>query len=84
VLAAIVLTIALELLREFQAYRMVVYALLLIALMLLRPQGIFGTRELWNLPLFKRLFGPRLSPAGPAGASPTEVRDDSTTSGGAA
>jgi branched-chain amino acid transport system permease protein len=84
VLAAIVLTIALELLREFQAYRMVVYALLLIALMLLRPQGIFGTRELWNLPLFKRLFGPRLAPAGPAGASPTEVRDDSTTSGGAA
>ena len=65
VLAAIVLTIALELLREFQAYRMVVYALLLIALMLLRPQGIFGTRELWNLPIFKRLFGPRLAAAGP-------------------
>ncbi len=84
VLAAIVLTIALELLREFQAYRMVVYALLLIALMLLRPQGIFGTRELWNLPLFKRLFGPRLVPAGPAGASPTEVRDDSTSAGGGA
>ncbi len=84
VLAAIVLTIALELLREFQAYRMVVYALLLIALMLLRPQGIFGTRELWNLPLFKRLFGPRLAAAGPAGASPTEVRDDSTSTGGGA
>ncbi len=84
VLAAIVLTIALELLREFQAYRMVVYALLLIALMLLRPQGIFGTRELWNLPLFKRLFGPRLAPAGSAGASPTEVRDDSTSTGGGA
>ncbi len=82
VLAAIVLTIALELLREFQAYRMVVYALLLIALMLLRPQGIFGTRELWNLPIFKRLFGPRLAAAGPAGASPTEVRDDSTSTGG--
>ncbi len=79
VLAACVLTIALELLREFQAYRMVVYALLLIALMLLRPQGIFGTRELWNLPLFRRLFSPRL--AAPAGASPTQVRDDSTRGG---
>jgi hypothetical protein len=33
---------------------MVVYAALLIALMLLRPQGIFGTHELWDLPFFKR------------------------------
>jgi branched-chain amino acid transport system permease protein len=82
VLAACVLTIALELLREFQAYRMVVYALLLIALMLLRPQGIFGTREIWDLPIFRRLFGrTRLAATGPAGASPTQVRDDSTTGG---
>jgi branched-chain amino acid transport system permease protein len=82
ILAACVLTIAQELLREFQAYRMVVYAMLLIALMLLRPQGIFGTRELWDLPIFRRLFGrPRLAATGPAGASPTEVRDDSTTGG---
>lgn len=84
IVAACVLTISLELLREFQAYRMVVYALLLIALMLLRPQGIFGTRELWDLSIFRRLFGtPRLATTGPAGASPTEVRDDSTTEGGA-
>jgi branched-chain amino acid transport system permease protein len=54
IVAAAVLTIALELLREFQAYRMVVYALLLIALMLTRPQGLFGTRELWDMPLFRR------------------------------
>jgi branched-chain amino acid transport system permease protein len=54
VLAAVVLTLGLEALREFQAYRMVVYAALLIALMLLRPQGIFGTHELWDLPFFKR------------------------------
>jgi branched-chain amino acid transport system permease protein len=79
VLAACVLTIALELLREFQAYRMVVYALLLIALMLLRPQGIFGTREIWDLAIFRRLFRTRqLAATGPSGASPTEVRDDST------
>jgi branched-chain amino acid transport system permease protein len=55
VVAASVLTVALEALREFQQYRMVVYALLLIALMLLRPQGIFGTRELWDLPALRRL-----------------------------
>jgi branched-chain amino acid transport system permease protein len=54
VLAATVLTVGLEALREFQAYRMVVYAALLIALMLLRPQGMFGTHELWDLAWFKR------------------------------
>jgi branched-chain amino acid transport system permease protein len=84
VVAAFVLTIALELLREFQAYRMVVYALLLIALMLLRPQGIFGTLEIWDLPLFRRFVRGRPLAAAPAGASPTQVRDDSTSSKGAA
>ncbi len=54
VVSAVVLTLGLEALREFQAYRMVVYAALLIVLMLLRPQGIFGTHELWDLPFFKR------------------------------
>jgi branched-chain amino acid transport system permease protein len=76
VLAACVLTLALEALREFQQYRMVVYAFLLVVLMLLRPQGIFGTREIWDLAPFRRLPRPRpLAPA-PGGASPTEVRDD--------
>jgi branched-chain amino acid transport system permease protein len=78
VVSAIVLTISLELLREFQSYRMVVYAVLLIALMLIRPQGIFGTRELWDLPFVRRLLRGRLAvAAGPVGASPVEVRDDS-------
>ena len=45
VLAAAVLTYLPERLRDFQQYRMIVYSLLLILLMLLRPQGIFGTRE---------------------------------------
>jgi branched-chain amino acid transport system permease protein len=75
VIAAIVLTFALEALREFQGFRMVVYALLLIVLMLTRPQGIFGHREIWDVPWVKRLLGRR--PA-PAPASPTRVRDDST------
>ncbi len=76
IVSAIVLGIAIEKLRELQQYRMVVYALLLIVLMLLRPQGIFGTREIWDLPLLRRI--PRLRPiaAGSEGASPTEVRDE--------
>ena len=49
IVAAALLTLSLELLREFQAYRMVAYALMLVVLMLARPQGIFGTREAWDL-----------------------------------
>jgi branched-chain amino acid transport system permease protein len=47
-LAALVLSLALEGLRELQEYRMVMYSLLLIVLMLTRPSGIFGTREIWD------------------------------------
>jgi branched-chain amino acid transport system permease protein len=83
IIAACILTVALEALREFQQYRMVVYALMLIVLMLLRPQGLFGTREIWDLPLFRRLPRPRSAQA-PQGASPTEVRDDAAGPGGAA
>jgi branched-chain amino acid transport system permease protein len=51
VLAAAVLTALPEILRsslgaEFNQYRLVTYALLLIILMLVRPQGIFGRGEL--------------------------------------
>ncbi len=76
VVAACVLTVALEALREFQTYRMVVYALLLVVLMLARPQGLFGTREIWDLPLFRRLPRPRRLAAESQGASPAEVRDE--------
>lgn len=53
VTAAILLTVLLEALRPVQDYtgydlRMVIYALVLIILMLTRPQGIFGRTELWN------------------------------------
>jgi branched-chain amino acid transport system permease protein len=44
IIAAIVLTILPELLREVAEYRMIIYSLLLIIMMLLRPQGLFGVR----------------------------------------
>ncbi|MCX7877329.1 MAG: branched-chain amino acid ABC transporter permease [Ignavibacteria bacterium] len=44
VIAAIVLTLLPELLRDIQQYRMIIYALLLIIMMILRPQGLFGVR----------------------------------------
>lgn len=43
--AAILLTLLPEFLRPIKAYRLVIYSLLLILLMLLRPQGIFGAGE---------------------------------------
>lgn len=42
VIGAIILTILPELLRDVQEFRMIVYALLLIIMMLVRPQGLFG------------------------------------------
>ncbi len=46
VVAAIVLTTLPEALRAIDKYRMVIYAALLIVLMLTRPQGLMGRREL--------------------------------------
>ena len=46
VLAAIVLTLLPEVLRSVKELRMVIYSLMLIVLMITRPQGLMGTREL--------------------------------------
>jgi len=62
VLAAIVLTLLPEVLRPVKDYRMVIYSLLLIVLMITRPQGLLGTRELSLSRLFRR--------RGAAGARP--------------
>ncbi len=56
VVAAIILSALPELLRDFDAYRLIVYALLLIIMMIVRPQGLFGVREIWD-------FWPRKKPA---------------------
>jgi len=41
---AVILSVAPELLREFAAYRMLLFGLLMIVLMRVRPQGLFGSR----------------------------------------
>ena len=48
-LAAGILTALPEFLRDFDQYRLIVYALLLIIMMLVRPQGLFGIHEIWNI-----------------------------------
>jgi branched-chain amino acid transport system permease protein len=46
VLAAILLTIVSTFLQSYPELRMIIYSLVLIIMMLYRPQGIMGTREL--------------------------------------
>jgi branched-chain amino acid transport system permease protein len=48
-IAAIILTILPELLRGVDRYRMILYALVLIVMMIVRPQGLLGVREVWDL-----------------------------------
>ncbi len=60
VAAAVLLTALLELLRPLQEitgydFRMVIYALILIALMLTKPSGMFGQSEFWELSWFGKL-----------------------------
>ncbi|AVQ16546.1 branched-chain amino acid ABC transporter, permease protein [Fusobacterium gonidiaformans 3-1-5R] len=45
ILAAIVLTLLPEMLREFSDYRMIVYAVILIFMMIFRPKGLLGREE---------------------------------------
>jgi branched-chain amino acid transport system permease protein len=45
ILAAVVLTLLPELLRGLADYRMVIYSVALILLMLTRPQGLFNFRR---------------------------------------
>lgn len=60
VLSALLLTILLEALRPLQELfgmdlRMVIYSLILVVLMLVRPQGIFGHKEIWHFQPFQWL-----------------------------
>ena len=49
-----ILTLLPELLRGVSEYRMVAYAVALILMMILRPQGLLGVRELWDRSLWRR------------------------------
>lgn len=60
VLSAILFTLILEVLRPLQVFKWVVVPLLLFLLMLFRPEGLLGHRELTDVfPGLRRLFGPK-------------------------
>ncbi|MPN58286.1 hypothetical protein SDC9_205989 [bioreactor metagenome] len=54
--AAVILTFISAALSPYPEWRMVIYSLMLIVLMLYRPQGLFGNKEL-SLKVFGRLTG---------------------------
>lgn len=63
-LGAIVVTVFPEVLRVFEQYRLIIFPLILIALMLLRPMGIMGHLEFWDLGRFMgRKRSPKLNQA---------------------
>jgi len=49
VLAAIVITVLNAFLVDLAQYRQILFALILILMMIFRPQGLLGLRELWDL-----------------------------------
>lgn len=55
IVSALLLTLLPELLRSFSMYRMLIYAILLIILMIFRPEGMFGRKEL-TYKVLGRLF----------------------------
>ncbi len=56
ILSAMLLTILPEALRAIAEYRMVIYSLTLVIIMITRPQGLFG-RGLWLKKAWSRMFG---------------------------
>jgi branched-chain amino acid transport system permease protein len=49
VIAAILLAVLTTFLQQFTEIRMIIYALLLVAIMLFRPQGLLGTKEITDM-----------------------------------
>jgi branched-chain amino acid transport system permease protein len=56
IVGALIFTVVSAVLADWPEWRMVIYALLLIALMLFRPQGLLGNKELGSM-MFGRLKG---------------------------
>jgi branched-chain amino acid transport system permease protein len=49
VIGGIFVAVSLELMRDLQEYRLVLYALLLVGIMIVRPQGLLGSREITHV-----------------------------------
>jgi branched-chain amino acid transport system permease protein len=47
-LGSAIITSAMEYFRDISQYRMLIYGLLLVVIMVLRPEGLLGNREIWS------------------------------------
>lgn len=63
VVSASVLTVLPEMLRGFATYRMLIYSVVLVAVMLFRPTGLLGRREVAVIPVIDWLRGRKTAPA---------------------
>src|SRR5256714_3164579 len=79
-IAAAVLTLLPEYLRAVANLRMVIYSIALIALMLLRPRGLLGTREIWDW--WRRRRAPRPGGRREASEALIDVRNATIRFGG--
>ena len=77
IIGAILLTILPESLRAFAEYRMVIYSLLLIILMITRPQGLLGSSDAFK-GLRRRL---RRATEGPSGTASSATQSESSLGG---
>ncbi len=57
IIGASVLSALPELLRDFASYRMLMYSVVLVLVMIFRPGGIFGTYEFSLIRVLKKVFG---------------------------
>lgn len=73
ILSAIALTILPEFLRAIQEYRMILYSLALIIVMLYRPSGLLGREEFQISKILSRLFPERKKPQGKEADTATAV-----------
>lgn len=71
VLAAVVLTLLPELLRDLADYRMLIYSVVLVLMMILRPQGLLGKRE-FSLSRFRARLAAMMKKPVPAGGKGEE------------
>lgn len=76
ILAAVVLTFAPEFLRFFADWRMVIYSLVLILMMLLRPEGLLGSREIWWTKRRQKTAAPRGFDVIPAANAPVSGKGE--------
>lgn len=77
VLAAILLAVVSTALAQYTDVRMIIYALIMVCIMIFRPGGIMGSREV-SLKIFGRAFGGNKSSA--AVTAPPAVHDDAVDS----